>query len=178
MVSLGRTAKRFHSTIVKENGQPFLGTIMPVGEGKVPSYDFSTPRLLLRTTEPHTVSARSIILDDTRQRYIVADHGHSAMGGHFTYRLFQVTADLQWTRTRKETDPLTGIEKTVEQQDLGVIPCLIEMMGREYPDRATQLTEETRRVIAAADLQLGDQLDDAVVRRVDRALGVTYAEIS
>ncbi len=177
MPSLQSAARRFQSTIYRENGQPFQGTIMPIDEGEIPSYDFSSPRLLLRTTVLGVVKAREVIVDDLSRRYIVANHGYSPQGKHFTFTLFQVLADFTWKRNATGKDPLTGLKRNEQIQDFGTIPCLVEMTGREIPDRVSQLTEETRRVVTPAELQLGDQVDDAVVRRIDTALGVTYAEI-
>lgn len=178
MPSLQSAALRFQTTIVKENGQPFLGTIMPVEEGKIATYDFATPRRLLRTTIHGIVRPRDVIVDELNQRYIVADNGESSYGKHFSFRLFEVLADLSWSRKTTGNDTLTGLKKASATTPLGTIPCLIEMTGREYPDRASNLSEETRRVVTSALLQLGDQVDDAIVRRIDTALGVTYAEIS
>lgn len=177
MASLHTSARRFQTLIYRENGQPFLGTIMPVDEGKIPTYDFSSPRLMLRTLDRTLVKPRDVILDNLNRRFIVGDNGYSPYGDQFTYRLFEVLADLAWKRTTTGTDSLTGLKKGQVIQDLGTIPCMVEMTGREYPDRASNLSEETRRVITSANLQLGDQLDDAVVKRLDTALGVTYAEI-
>lgn len=178
MPSLKSVAESFQSVIVKETGQPFMGTIMPVDEGKIPYYDFSVPRLMLRTTERDIVKPRDIILDDLDQKYLVATHGHSKPGEHFSFRLFKLNADLQWTRSEVATNTLTGIKEKTANSDLGKIPCLIEMMGRQFPDNTTHISEEMRRVLTPALLQLGDQVDDAIVRRIDTALDVTYAEIS
>ncbi|WP_353645764.1 hypothetical protein [Mesorhizobium sp. WSM2239] len=178
MPSLQSAALRFQTTIVKENGQPFYGTIMPVEEGEIPSYDFSIPRLMLRTTVQGIVSPRNIILDDLSQRYIVASHGHSQHGGHFTFRLFKVNADFAWKRATTGKDTLTGLSRESAEQDLGLIPCLVEMTGRQFPDSVTNIAEETRRILTSAELALGDRVDDAIVRRIDTALGVTYGEIS
>lgn len=177
MPSLSSVARRFQTTIYKENGQPFFGTIMPVEEGKIASFDFSSPRLLLRTTTRDVVRARDVILDEIDRRFIVGNHGYSPQGGHFTFHLYQVLADLPWKRKTETTDTLTGLKRAETTVDLGTIPCLIEMTGREFPDRVSNLSEETRRVITSAALELGDQVDDAIVRRIDTALGVTYAEI-
>lgn len=177
MASLHTAARRFQTLIYKENGQPFNGNIMPVDEGKIPTYDFSSPRLMLRTIDEGVVKPRDIILDELDRRFIVANNGYSPLGKQFTWRLFQVLADLAWKRQASTTDSLTGLKRGQPPQDLGLIPCTVEMTGREYPEPATNLSEETRRIITAANLQLGDQVDDAIVRRLDTALGVTYAEI-
>lgn len=177
MASLHGAARRFQTLIYKENGQPFNGTIMPVDEGKVPTYDFSSPRLLLRTIDQDVVKPRDVILDEIGRRFIVANNGISTYGQQFTWRLFQVLADLTWKRKAGVTDTLTGLKRAQPAEDLGLIPCTVEMTGREYPEPATNLSEETRRIITSVQLQLGDQVDDAIVRRLDTALGVTYAEI-
>lgn len=178
MASLHTAARRFQSLIYKENGQAFKGTITPADEGEIPAYDFSSPRLMLRTIDADAVKPRDIILDDINRRFIVAHNGYSSFGKQFTFRLFQVLADLTWKRQGSQTDTLTGLKKGQPPELFGEIPCLVEMTGREFPDRDTNLSEETRRIITAAYLQLGDQVDDAIVRRLDTALGVTYAEIS
>ncbi|TPJ51674.1 MULTISPECIES: hypothetical protein [unclassified Mesorhizobium] len=177
MASLHTAARRFQTLIYKENGQPFNGTIMPVDEGKVPTYDFSSPRLMLRTITAGVVKPRDIILDEQNRRFIVANNGYSPYGEQFTFRLFQVLADLVWKRHASQTDTLTGLKRGQAAEDLGLIACTVEMTGREYPEPATNLSEETRRIVTGAHIQLGDQVDDAIVRRLDTALGVTYAEI-
>ncbi|MER8983966.1 hypothetical protein [Mesorhizobium sp. M0843] len=177
MASLHTSARRFQSLIYKENGQPFNGTIMPADEGKVATYDFSSPRLMLRTIVEGVVKPRDVVLDGLNRRYIVANNGYSPYGKQFTFRLFEVLADLQWKRNATQTDTLTGLKRGQAPEDLGLIACTVEMTGREYPEPASNLSEETRRIITGAHLQLGDQVDDAIVRRIDTALGVTYAEI-
>ena len=74
-------------------------------------------------------------------------------------------------------NPLTGLPQGGVPVDLGLAPCLVEMTGRQFPDRPSNLMEETRRILTSVELQLGDHLDDAIVKRIDTSLGVTYAEI-
>lgn len=176
MAGFKSAARRFQTVLRKANGKPFFGSIQPADEGEITGFDLSAPRLMLRTTAPSIVTPRDVILDELDKRYIVAFNGHSGRGGYFTFRLFPVNADLAWTRQEKTKDPLTGLDRGTSKNDLGTIPCLVEVSS-DNRDSGLKVSEETRRIVTSAELELGDMVDDATVRRVETLMGVTYGEI-
>lgn len=181
MVSLRTAGRRFDSLMYRDDGLPFMGTVEPADEGEMPSYDFSTPRLVLRTDAKSPIKTTDMILDVADRRYLLADHDYSFAYNeleHKTHRMFLMTDKLKWSRQTTNIDPLTKVPKsTGKATDLGDIWCLMERVEREFIDTQLRAKEETKKIVTSAALQLGDILNNMIVKRVDRVLGVWLAEI-
>lgn len=180
MPSLRGVSNRFASLYMTEGGFAIRGTIFPVEEGKIPSYDFTPSRLLFRTSPDSLAAAGQILIDEYGRRFLLADLGKVDFMGDPTYRtfrLYEMTHQMVWTRESTIIDPVTKLERSTGRQDLGTIWVALELYGREEVDRTLRILEETSRVITGSALQLNDQLDGRVVRRVNPLLGVTVAEI-
>ncbi len=178
MPSLITAAHRGETQLRTDSDMDFYGTIFAVDEGSVPSYDFTSPRLLLRVGAESIIGAGHMIFDSFGRRFLLADYGAEA-GTYKVFRLFHMTHQVSWKRTRVTVDPLTSLPKSASQKptDLGDIWCAIEFLPRENIDLTLRIKEQTRRVISGADLQLNDLLDDMIVKRLDNQLGVKFAEI-
>lgn len=181
MPSLQGVVAEFSSVFVTEVGVPFLGKIMPAGEGEIPNFLFSFPRLVLRTPADAPVVPRDLIQDEFGRRHLVAAYDAVALAGAKVYQgfqLFQVDREVSWTRAATTTDLLTGLPKPGgSPTSLGPIRAGFEVSGREFPDRASNAREETIRVITGANVLLNDKVDGKIVKRVTSAFGITIAEI-
>lgn len=181
MPSLDTVGRRFENKMVRADGFPFSGAVMPLDEGGVAAYDFSYPRTYLRLPKQSVVNTGDIIIDPAGRRFLLADHDEPAIYNTILYRshlMFPLNSVCVWQRESKGVkDPLTGLARAGGKDELGNIEALIEMFGRESRDGAIRVAEQTRRMVTNAPIQLGDVIDDMIVRRLDRALGIWVAEI-
>lgn len=181
MPSLETVGRRFENKMVRADGFPFTAAVMPMDEGGVAAYDFSYPRIYFRLRRDSAVGTGDIVIDPAGRRYLLADHDQPAIYNTILYRshlAFQMNSTPVWQRESKGVrDPLTGLNRAGGKDELGRIEALIEMFGRESRDGAIRVAEQTRRMVTNAPIQLGDVIDDMVVRRLDTALGVWVAEI-
>ena len=180
MVSLNTVGRRFESVLVTDQGKAFFGTIEPNSEGRLPSYEISEPRLLLRVDHLAPVSSGDIIKDVVGRRFIVADHDISFTAGQVeyrTHRLFHTNRKAVWERETSVIDPLTQQKRSPGSAQLGEIWCLMEAPQREFSDPQLRVREERLRVVLAQPVELGDILDQMVVRRINPILGVYVAEV-
>jgi hypothetical protein len=182
MPSLQTVGRRFESELYTETGYPFPGVIEPLDEGAVASYDFTEPRLILRVRHDCPVVTGSHLMDPAGRKYIMANHDVGLAYDqtlYKTHRLFLCNKTVLWERDGVgTTDPLTGLKVSDgARQNLGTIDVLIEQYGREQTDVQIRIAEQRRRLVTSSPVQLGDLIDNMLVRRVDAALGIWIAEI-
>jgi hypothetical protein len=180
MASLQSAARRGESLLQTETGLEFLGTIAAVDEGDVPSYDFTTPRTLLRVQPDCPVAAGIQILDVYGRRFAVANHAMAAQDNvklYKVFRLYEMTHQVSWKRATTSNDPLTGLPKQSGKPELGPIWCAMEPFQREPIDLKLRLKEQVYRILTTASLALNDEIEGMVVKRLDTVLGVKLAEI-
>lgn len=181
MVDLQSVGRRFESELYTATGYPFPGVIMPLDEGAIASYDFTEPRLILRVRYDCPVATGSILMDPAGRKYIMADHDSGFVYDEVlyrTHRLFHVNKTVSWKREDQSvTDTLTGLKRSAGTIDNGMIDVMIETFGREDLDTALRVKEQRRRLVTSSDIQLGDLIDDMIVKRLDKSVGVWLAEI-
>jgi hypothetical protein len=181
MVDLQTVGRRFESELFTETGYPFPGVIMPLDEGAIASYDFTEPRFILRVRNDSPVHTGMIIMDPVGRKFIMADHDEAFVYDvniYRTHRLFHVNKQAIWQREAQgATDALTGLKKSAGKQTLGTIDVLIEAYGREDLDTQIRVKEQRRRLVTSASVRLGDIVDNMVIKRLDKALGIWLAEI-
>lgn len=180
MISLRTAGSRFKSKMVTENGVPFLGTVEQLGEGRVPSYDFSEPRLLLRVNPVHPLNAGIIITDPAHRRWLLAENDTVFSSDKLqwvTFRMLLINSYPHWQREGSVVDTLTGQERGSTMDDRGHIWALTERTEREFQDNTLRAKEQSKRIFTAATLELDDWLDKMRVKRVDRIWGITLAEV-
>lgn len=178
-ISLANAGKRFESTFVSEQGIPFAATLLPAAESTPSKTDFYNATLILRVDVSCPFDSGTLISDRTNQRYLMADHETSIVSNvtlYRTHRLLRMTHLVEWERTQTTPDALTGLPKGKGKAKLGDIHCMIEPL-REVADGAMHVSDERHRVVTSAELHLGDLVDNRVVKRVNKLLGVWVAEI-
>lgn len=180
MVSLKTAGLRFTSLMHREDGYPFRGTVEPLDEGRVSSYDFSEPRFILRVQPECVVKTGDLIVDPANRLFLLADHDvvYSQDVVEFrTHVLYPMNTQATWERESQTLDPLTQLPRSSGKTSLGTVWCLFDRIDREFIDATVRTKEEVKRVITSANVQLGDLLNNMVVKRVDPVRGVRLAEI-
>lgn len=181
MPSLVRNSARFESDLLIEDSNIFIrGVLFPMSEGDLPSYDFATPRMLLRVDKDCPLATGDMIVDPAGRRLICADHDTGFLHDQIlyrTHRLFVATGQYSWQRSANVIDPVTGLAKGISKDELGPIWGAMEFYGREQADRVTHIADEMLRFITSAPIELNDIVDGRVVKRLDFAFGIRVAEI-
>lgn len=181
MPSLQTVGRRFENEMYRADGFPFKATVIPSDDTPGVSYDFSEPRITIRVRHDSVINVGDVVVDPAGRRYLLATHDEPSIQNKVLYRTllaFGLNARPMWQRQSTGViDPLTQLEKSGVKEDLGEIDALIEMYGREDMDFAIKVREQTRRLVTNAPIQLNDIVDNMVVKRVDRAVGVWVAEI-
>lgn len=159
----------------------FRGVIHPVNPTALPTSVFILPRVALRTRPQEPVAARDLFRDPAGRIMLVADHDQVVDAGSVLSKVFalvQMTELVPWTRREEKIHPVTKQRQSDgPPRELGPIWVSIENYTRGDSDAGIRVTTDRLRCITAAKLQLGDVVRDAVVKRVNTALGVTVAEI-
>lgn len=181
MPTLATIGRRFENDMVRADGFPFKGVVLPMEEGTTASYDFTEPRITIRLRSDSVVGTGDIVIDPAGRRYLLADHDTNSVYNTILYkshRGFLMNRQVLWQREAEGViDPLTQLSKGEAKVSLGTIDVLIEIFGREDLDGTIKVREQTRRLVTGAPIQLNDIVDDMVVKRIDLALGVWVAEI-
>lgn len=181
MPSLDRINPRFANRFQTLSGRHFRGTLQPDDEGSIPSYDFTYPRLTIRVHKDEPCASGDVFTDSWGRHLLLADHDLSLTRDQKLYRVhrvFQVPTQATWMRASNTVDALTGLERTSPTRtNMGDIWIAVEIYGRETPDQGLRVSEETRRIITGAPIQLGDLVDNTPVKRLAPIFGVWLAEL-
>ncbi|MES0134507.1 hypothetical protein NKJ88_06025 [Mesorhizobium sp. M0016] len=179
-IGLNNSGRRFESLMTTVGGFPFVGDVQAMDEGHVPSYDYSDPRLVLRVRHLCPVGTGAMILDAAGRRYLLGEHdsANDYNQVHYrTHRMFHMSRLVSWKRETQVVDLATGLKKGSGRQLISNIWVLIERMTREPTGGPMGVKEQIRQLITGEDIQLGDIVDDMIVKRLDVVLGVNVAEI-
>jgi hypothetical protein len=178
---LQKGRNRFESRIELLDTQTvFRGTIQPIPETSVSIDSFAEPRLLLRVRNGEPVAAGQYIRDLSGRVLLVGTHDVHIWGNQEldrVHKLFQMTEQVVWSRESTAIDAITGLPASTGDVVLGSIWIAREIYGRREIDRALRIDEEINRVIAPTDVQLGDKLGDAMVRRKIEVFGLSLLEL-
>ena len=159
----------------------FRGAIFPVSPSALPTSVFILPRRALRTRLREPVKARDLFHDPFRRVLLVGEHDATFSGDERisrVYSLFQMTRQVAWRRHLDTIDPVT--KQPVSRnafEPLGQIWVSIESYTRGDEDPGVRIITDRVRVITNVELQLGDQVGDRTVKRLNPTLGITVAEI-
>lgn len=175
-----RTLDSRYSYFKTEQGYEIRGLLQPADEGAVPAYQWTTPRLVLRTAPESLAKAGDIMVDAFDRRFILGDHGSFQHGNDRLYKVFRLiecTERVSWKRNQTVTDAVTRLPRTIGEVELGPIWVALEQLGRLDTDRDVRVRENPRQCITSADVQLNDVIDGQVVRRCQTLLGIKLLEI-
>lgn len=169
-----QTTSRFHRWLTTSTGKRFRGSIAHIGTSGTTSSSFVETRTTLNVLPNEPVAAGELIWDGNR-RFLVGTHDYRL--GKRVHKLFELTTALSWTRPQGAPDAVTGLEKSSTPTNLGPLWCVMEIYGRQEVDRAMHNAIERTRIITGDAIQLNDEIDGRLVRRIYQIYGVTVAEI-
>jgi len=151
------------------------GIITETDQSQVPSYIFVPPRHIYRMTYPTALKVGQVVETPTNLRFIVGDNGPSEQSEGVlwqSFRLFQATHYLPWTRRTTTIDPITRLDRDAVPEDKGNIWVAIEPTDREELDRRIKHSAERARFISGENVEADDLIGDYEVIRSDRQLGL------
>lgn len=178
MPSLRTISQRFQSTFETSGGFRFMGTLAPAEEGSAPN-DFATPRVWLRVDPDLDLDVKAEIQDPTGRWWLLADHEYSVVADQPIYRAFRafrLTHNVTWTRVTTFTDNLTGLSRSSSDENLGPLRCVIDP-DRTYRDGVLRVTPNVTQLVTGQAIQLGDKINNQIVKRLNSVLGVYLAEL-
>lgn len=182
MLSLASIDDKFNILFeVLENGSGiFSGIIDEIVQNQAPSFSFVPPRRLLRISAELPVTTGMVIRSQAGAIYMVAEHGESEsfQGTVFkSFRLFPTHEKFEVKRPQKLVETVTNLPKTTELISVANIWGTYEPLPEMF-DRETRVSEETARFITNYPVQMGDEIADKKVFRVDKQLGLYIVTLS
>lgn len=176
MRSFAGVGDRFLQAMSTLEGTGFRGTIMPASDQEGSPFEFSAPRLVLRTRVEAEVRPGTIIRSPGGPMYLLGDH-YAAEGDYRSWRMFLIERQFAWARTKTTKDDLTGLTKaTGKPEAMGTVWASIEHDRRMFTDPGLRLKTERVTLVTNTPVQVGDLLDDQLVTRVTEDLGLYIAE--
>lgn len=176
MRSFAGVGDRFLKDMNTLDGTGIRGTIMPASDQEGSPFEFSSPRLVLRTRIESEVRPGAIVISPGGPMYLVGDH-YAAEDDYRSWRLFLVEKQYAWARSVKANDNLTGLAKNASApQPLGNIWASIEHDRRMFTDPGLKLKTDRVTLITNTPVLVGDLVDGQMITRVTEDLGLYIAE--
>lgn len=159
------------------DGQRFRGQLLDIADTTRVT-NFHSSRRLLRVRPNSPVRVADLIQTDTAQIFLCASHGDGFVGKmvYRYFKLYEMDSTAMWQRRITSEDIVTGLERSDELTDMGIIYFALEQAGT-ISDKL-HISTGKYSVITNADLQPSDIIGDYNVLRSDKLLGVTIAEVS
>lgn len=181
MPSLQTIGRRFENDMVRADGFPFKAVVLPLDDSTGVSYDFSEPRLIVRLRHDSSVGSGQVVMDPAGRRLLLGTHDENSIYNEVLYKscvAYILNTEAKWERpTEGETDPLTKLKRGAGRTPMGTIEALIEPMMRERTDGTIRVRESAYRLVTGAPVELGDFVNDMVVKRLDNLRGIWVGEI-
>lgn len=182
MLSLKTVGRRFEVPLkVISGGSGIVHAIISeTDQTQIPSYIFVPPRRIARVLHPTALKPRHVVETPIGMRFIVGENGPSEQVEGVlwqSFRLFQVTHQLSWTRRKSVIDAVTKQKREDGIQNLGMIHVALEPTDREEDERRLATQVEKARYITNADVRSDDLIGDYRVIRSDEMLGVTIGMV-
>jgi len=177
MVSLSSVTDRFVTefSLVESANGVIRGVISETDQASQPSYVFVAPRHVLRVRFPSALKAGHVVRSNSGITFLVGENGPSeTQEGTLwsSYRLFETTGRYTLSRRTTTIDAITKMKTEGVQTSIGSFYAAIEPIDRVQSDREMRQDFDQSRFISAADIRVGDILDNRLVTRVDKQLGL------
>lgn len=167
--------QRFQQVFTNDRGFRFNGTLQPIEDMKIYADDYFPVRQILRVPPPVQVVPGDMVMDGMGDRYLLGEFDDRP--AYQSFRCYPVNKLVDWTREVQKIDPLTEEPIGIGSQLLGRIWVLSEVVSREARGSQIKTSEEVKRVLAGADVQLMDYLDGERVVKLHDALGIKVIEV-
>ena len=162
--------------MVTIEGTGIRGAIMPASDREGSPFEFSAPRVVLRTRANSEVRAGTIFRSPGGPMYLVGDH-FAADPDYRSWRIFLIESQFSWERPGSTKDALTNLPKAVGKPvSLGQIWAAVEHDRRMFTDPGLRLKTERVTLITNQPVQPGDLIDGNLVTRVTQDLGLYIVE--
>lgn len=179
-LTLKSVGRRFEVTLdVIEGGTgQVTGVLIETDQTQAPSYVFVPPRRIFRVNTPTVLPLGVVLRSPHGMRYLVGANGPSEQPEGVlwqSYRLYQVTQQVEWRRRTRIKDPITNEDRDGPVESLGLIWATIEPTDREELDRRAHLSAEKARVLTGREILADDILvgeNEYEITRVDKVLGL------
>lgn len=158
------------------NGPMARGVIHRPSDGDRPGVEFAAPKTTLRTHRMSLITTGQVIRAPGGEHYLVAKH--SSTSTYKTFHLFEADRQVTWTRVTKTINPVSKQE--VAGPPAAVAPpiwVMWERTRREFVDLSVRIGQENYMVATTANVQLGDYVNNKLVKRVSDALGIKVLEL-
>lgn len=159
----------------------FRGVLFPVSPTQLPTSVFIAPRIGMRCRLREPVAPGDLCRDRHGRVLLVGYHDDTLSGNiplSRTFALFQMTQLVSWSRRAETRDPVT--QQPVAHAapvEMGPIWISLESYTHGDEDPGVRIPTDRLRAVTASPLKTGDLIESKTVRRVNRTLGITIAEI-
>lgn len=175
MRSFAGVGERFVKDMMTLEGTGIRGVIMPASDREGSPFEFSAPRVVLRTRVDSEVTPGVIFRSPGGPLYMVGDH-FAAEADYKSWLIFLIENQFKWERPTEAADTLTGLPKNSGKTDLGMIYASVEYDRRMFTDPGLRLKTERVTLITNVAVKPGDLLDGNLVTRVTQDLGLFIVE--
>lgn len=175
MRSFAGVGERFMKTMTTLEGSEIRGAIMPASDREGSPFEFSAPRVVLRTRVESEAHAGTIFRSPGGPLYLIGDH-FAADDEYRSWFIFLLEKQFRWHRANETVDPLTELPRTNGKTDLGLIWAAVEHDRRMFTDPGLRLKTERVTLITNQPVKPGDLLNDNLVTRVTEDLGLFIVE--
>ncbi len=157
----------------------FLGILDEPDQSPKPPYIFTANRRALRVDPNSPIAPGMVIRTPGGMVFMVAENGPSEQtGGVFkSFRLFEATHRMTWSRRIEVMDPIVGVTKDAGLEDKGLIWCAFEPDQKETLDRALRANFETSRVTTTSLVERDDLIGEFKVTRADQLIGLRICSV-
>ena len=175
MRSFAGVGERFMKDMITLEGTGIRGTIMPASDREGSPFEFSAPRVVLRTRVESEVQPGTVFRAPGGPLYLVGDH-FAADNDYRSWLIFLLERQYKWERPVTVNDPLTGLPTTDGKEELQLIWASVEHDRRMFSDPGLRLKTERVTLITNMPVRPGDLLDGNLVTRVTQDLGLYIVE--
>lgn len=183
MVSLASVSRRFELpfTVIEGGSGVVTGILSETDQNSQPSYVFVQPRHVLRTPALTAIKPGMVIKSPSGAPFIVGANGPSEQREGTlwqSFRLFEPTGRYRWSQRTRVKDLITKQDREGPIVDKGLIWAAMEPLDREQSDREMRVDFEQSRFITGAPIQPSDLIDNRVISKVDKQLGLAIGVVT
>ena len=175
MRRLGQAGERFYEPIQILGGSRTRARVQRAKDGNQPGAEFALPKTTLRVDPRSIIRNRMVVELRGGDKFLVAEH--SATHEYVTHHLLPVDRQVTWTRPQTRIDPVSKVKVTTAPEQKGMIWVMWERTRREFMDLSIRIAQENYLVATGEPVQIGDYIDNKLVRRVAHALDVYILEL-
>lgn len=133
---------------------------------------FLTARRFLTVARKSTATAGSVVIAQTGERFLLGEHVQ--YDDITTFKAYVVDKQVIWTRSTKQKDRATGLEKDGIPDPMGTLWVSLEAINQTTD---FQISSDVLRFATGQDVQLGDLIDGKRITRIIRQIGLKVCEV-